>query len=125
MSNRREFLLSTAGVFAAGMIGPGSTGLSFAGEKTPTAATNSLRILMIGGAGFTGSHHVHAAVARGHKVTVLDRAKKMELPATVELLIGDRYEEIKLIQGRDWDAVIDLAAFGPQAVRGLGQALGN
>ena len=32
----------------------------------------SLRMLVIGGTGFVGSHYVRAAVARGHQVTVYD-----------------------------------------------------
>jgi 2'-hydroxyisoflavone reductase len=83
-----------------------------------------LRILIIGGSGFAGSHCVHAAAARGHQVTVFSRgAKKLDLPSEIEFFAGDRYKDLNAIENRDWDAVIDFAAYAPLAVRQLGAAL--
>jgi 2'-hydroxyisoflavone reductase len=45
------------------------------------------------------------------------------LPANVETLIGDRNSDLDSIKNRDWDAVIDVATFGPGWVRSLGEAL--
>jgi 2'-hydroxyisoflavone reductase len=89
---------------------------------------NPLNILIIGGAGFAGSHQVHAAVSRGHKVAVLSRRGKREVasvPSSVEELVGDRFGELDEIKGRIWDAVIDFAAFAPLGVRMLGEQLGG
>lgn len=38
-------------------------------------------------------------------------------------LIGDRNGDLDSIRGRDWDAVLDIATFGPGWVRTLGEAL--
>ena len=45
------------------------------------------------------------------------------LPAGVEQLIGDRNGNLESIKNRDWDAVIDLATYGPAWVRSLGEAV--
>jgi len=83
-----------------------------------------LRILILGGTGNIGPHHVHAALRRGHQVAVFSRGKTAEnLPAQVERLTGDRNGDLRSIQNRDWDAVLDLATFGPVWVRSLGDAM--
>jgi 2'-hydroxyisoflavone reductase len=48
-----------------------------------------------------------------------------ELPSTVERLTGDRNGNLDAIRHRDWDAVLDVATFGPAWVRSLGEALGD
>jgi 2'-hydroxyisoflavone reductase len=89
-----------------------------AGPSTP------LRILILGGTGNIGPYHVRAAVARGHRVAVFSRgATSADLPAGVERLIGDRNGNLASIENRDWDAVIDIATYGPGWVRSLGEAL--
>lgn len=83
-----------------------------------------MRILIIGGTGFAGSHQVHAALARGHNVTTFTRsALRKDFPPEVEVVAGDRFGDLKTLKNQDWDAVIDNAAFAPLAVRALGQAL--
>lgn len=122
---RREFLIRATGALAIGGVGPNILP-AIAGENDNDAANapSSLRILIIGGTGFVGSHQVHRAVARGHKVTVFSRGdRKMDLPENVEVLKGDRYKNLAWTANRDWDAVIDCAAFAPLGVRTLGQAL--
>lgn len=87
-------------------------------EKEGTVSA-SLSVLIIGGTGFVGSHQVHAAVARGHKVTVFSRGeRKLNLPAEVEVLAGDRYKDLNLMPGhagRRFLRCIGLAAAGPSA----------
>ncbi len=58
---------------------------TFAEEKV-----KPLRILILGGTGFTGPFQVKYALSRGHKVTVFNRGKTHpgELPKEVEQLIG-------------------------------------
>jgi nucleoside-diphosphate-sugar epimerase len=83
-----------------------------------------LRVLILGGTGNIGPYHVRAAVARGHRVAVFSRgATQADLPAGVERLIGDRNADLASIENRDWDAVIDIATYGPGWVRSLGEAL--
>ncbi|HEX7237338.1 MAG TPA: NAD-dependent epimerase/dehydratase family protein [Gammaproteobacteria bacterium] len=81
-------------------------------------------MLVLGGTGNIGPYHVRAAVARGHDVAVFSRgATAADLPAGVERLIGDRNGNLASIENRDWDAVIDIATYGPGWVRSLGEAL--
>jgi 2'-hydroxyisoflavone reductase len=67
---------------------------------------------------------VRAAATRGHQLSVFSRGKDAaDLPAGVERLLGDRNGDLESIKNRDWDAVLDLATFGPLWVRTLGQGL--
>jgi 2'-hydroxyisoflavone reductase len=120
MSSRREFL---ACVFAAG--GVVTLGATRAGAPAaPFAASKPLRLLILGGTGNIGPYHVRAAVARGHQVSVFSRGRSAaELPPGVKHLVGDRNGDLKSIRGGDWDAVIDVATFGPRWVRTLGETL--
>lgn len=93
-------------------------------ESSMSTTPKPLRLLILGGTGMIGPYHVRAAVARGHKVSVFNRGKgSSDLPAGVESLVGDRNGDLAAIQGRDWDAVIDMATYVPNWVRTLGQAI--
>ena len=85
-------------------------------EEKPPAP---LRILILGGTGFTGPFQVRYAVSRGHKVTVFNRGKTHpgELPNEVEQLIGDRNGKLDALKGRKWDVVIDNPTSLPVWVR--------
>ncbi|HEV7612423.1 MAG TPA: NAD-dependent epimerase/dehydratase family protein [Steroidobacteraceae bacterium] len=89
--------------------------------KNPSKA---LRILILGGTGNIGPYHVHAALSRGHKVSVFTRGKRpSDFPVEVEMLTGDLNGDLDPIKNRDWDAVLDVATFGPKWIRILGAAL--
>jgi len=89
-----------------------------------SSAPNSLRFLILGGTGHIGPYFVRAAAERGHHVSVFSRGlTNAGLPGGVEHLVGDRNRNLKSAQGRDWDAVLDLATYGPGWVRSLGEAL--
>lgn len=95
-----------------------------ADDSRITAHPKSLRMLILGGTGTTGRHYVRAALGRGHSVAVFSRGMTLaDLPPTVEMLVGDRNGDLNAIKNRDWDAVIDVATYGPGWVRSLGQAL--
>ena len=64
---RRKFVLLSAAAGGAFDFTP----LWFATAKE----NKSLRILILGGTGFTGPDQVRYAVTRGHKVTVFNRGK--------------------------------------------------
>src|ERR1700719_5242240 len=68
-----------------------------------------LRILILGGTGFTGPFQVKYALSRGHKVTVFNRGKTHpdEFPQGVEQLIGDRNGRLHALENRQWDVAID------------------
>ncbi len=89
------------------------------------AAAKPLRILILGGTGFTGPHQVRYALGRGHKVTVFNRGRHpQDWPGQVEELVGDRNTgDLKALAGREWDVCIDNPTSLPFWVRDAGQAL--
>jgi 2'-hydroxyisoflavone reductase len=84
-----------------------------------------LRILILGGTGFTGPHQVRYALARGHKITLFNRGRRPhEWPGEVEELVGDRNTgDLKELEGREWDVCIDNPTTLPFWVRDVGQVL--
>ena len=85
----------------------------------------SLRILILGGTGFTGPYQIHYALGRGHKVTTFNRGKThpSETPAEVEQLVGDRNGKLDALKNRQWDVVIDNPTTLPAWVRDAAQVL--
>jgi 2'-hydroxyisoflavone reductase len=77
-----------------------------------------MRILIIGGTRFLGRHLVEAARARNHHVTLFNRGKtNPDLFPQLETIHGDREKDIKKLEGRTWDTVIDVAGYLPRIVR--------
>src|SRR5437867_9394870 len=114
---RRRFIKIAAGTaFAAS---GGSTTLLAEKPVKP------LRILILGGTGFTGPFQVRYALSRGHMVTVFNRGKTHpgELPQGVEQLIGDRNGQLDALKNRQWDAAIDNPTTLPVWVRDAAQIL--
>lgn len=105
MTTRRDMLrMGAAAVMAA--ITPVSHGRAQAPKH----------ILLLGGTGFVGPHLVHAALTRGHHVSMLNRGQRQPNQnagdyARVEGLRGDRSQPdaYASLAGRKWDAVIDTA----------------
>lgn len=116
-TTRRRFLTISAAATVA--VGARSTSL-FAKESA-----KPLRILILGGTGFTGPYQVRYALSRGHKVTTFNRGKTHpnELPPEVEQLIGDRNGKLDALKDRQWDVVIDNPTTLPAWVRDAGQVL--
>jgi 2'-hydroxyisoflavone reductase len=115
--NRRRFVKLSAAAALAARAGSSSL---FA-ETTP----KPMRILILGGTGFTGPYQVRYALSRGHKVTTFNRGKTHpgELPTEVEQLIGDRNGKLDALKGRQWDVVIDNPTTLPAWVRDAAQVL--
>ena len=118
-TTRRHFLKLSA---AAG------TSVAFGAQSTSLFAEKSvkpMRILILGGTGFTGPFQVRYALSRGHKVTVFNRGKTHpgELPKEVEQLIGDRNGQLDALKNRQWDVVIDNPTTLPAWVRDAAQIL--
>jgi 2'-hydroxyisoflavone reductase len=123
-TNRRTFLKLSA--MMGGSVGLGllSGGLVFSKDKIGRAP-KSLRILILGGTGFTGPFQVGYALSRGHQVTVFNRGRTHpgELPKQVEQLIGDRNGKLDALKGRKWDVVIDNPTTLPIWVRDAAEIL--
>lgn len=81
----------------------------------------SLDLLFIGGGGIISAASVRLAVARGHRVTVLNRGASTTraLPPEVEQLTadaGDHEAVAAAVAGREFDAVAQFRAFTPDHV---------
>ena len=88
--------------------------------------TRPLRILILGGTGFTGPFQVQYALARGHQVTLFNRGKRPspEWPGQVEQLHGDRNSgDLSALRGRQWDVCIDNPTTLPFWVRDAARVL--
>jgi 2'-hydroxyisoflavone reductase len=129
-TNRRTFLKLSAIVGGSAGLGliPYAAAFSAAGNGTVESTRKRpkpLRILILGGTGFTGPQQVRYALDRGHKVTVFNRGKTHpgELPQEAEQLIGDRNGQLDALKGRTWDVVIDNPTSIPVWVRDAAQVL--
>ncbi|KAH8681042.1 putative NAD-dependent epimerase/dehydratase [Xylariales sp. PMI_506] len=84
-----------------------------------------MHILILGGTAFVGRTAALEAVARGHRVTLLNRGNRNP-PAGVDVLTGDRMDPnggLAVLEGRSFDAVIDTWAGSPVAVTRAVEAL--
>ena len=81
----------------------------------------ALKILFMGGTGFIGPHMVQALLDQGHQLTLFNRGKSNPgIFGDLELIKGDRFtDDIQQLAGREWDVVIDTAAYVPRAVNSL------
>ena len=118
-TSRRRFIKISVG--AGATVGLGARSTSLFAEKS----VKPLRILILGGTGFTGPYQVRYALSRGHKVTTFNRGKTHpgELPNEVEQLIGDRNGQLDALKGRNWDVAIDNPTTLPAWVRDAAQIL--
>ena len=120
VTTRRTFIkLSVAA--SGGTLGLGIRSSRLFAEQS----VNPLRILILGGTGFTGPYQVRYALARGHKITTFNRGKTHpgELPSEVEQLVGDRNGQLDALKGRQWDVAIDNPTTLPAWVRNAAEIL--
>lgn len=73
-----------------------------------------MRLLVLGGGGFLGYQVVAQALALGHEVSTFNREGEAPLDG-VEALQGDRRDDLSVLRGRTWDAVLDTFS-DPDAV---------
>src|SRR5438045_4173077 len=119
ITTRRHFIKVSA--TAAGALGLAVKWNNLFAENT----VKPLRILILGGTGFTGPFQIKYALSRGHRVTVFNRGKTHpgELPKEVEQLIGDRNGQLEALKGKQWDVCIDNPTTLPAWVRDAAQIL--
>jgi 2'-hydroxyisoflavone reductase len=122
MTTRRELLKLSA---LAGMTAYAASALAHESSMPTKRSNKPLRILILGGTGFTGPHQVRYALARGHKVTLFNRGKRpQQWPGEVEELLGDRaVGDLKSLKDRQWDVCIDNPTSVPHWVRDAGHVL--
>ena len=132
---RRQFLKASAAATAASALPLPALAAAQAtsptwplpGTKAPNVgkADKRLNLLVIGGTGFTGPEAVEYALARGHKVTLLNRNKRRPdlFKGRVDMLVGDLNADVSALKGRSFDAVLDLPTTAPYWVRNVAQYL--
>ncbi len=77
-----------------------------------------MKILVLGGTQFLGSHLVRAALDRGHEVTLFNRGVTNAglFAGEAETIVGDRDGNLTGIKGRQFDACIDPSGYVPRLV---------
>lgn len=93
------------------------------------------RILFLGGTGYIGPHIIHALLARGHHVAMMNRGRREPNQnaddfSNVEAIRGDRSlpDAYANLAGKKWDVVIDTAtniAWTREAVTALKGSAGR
>jgi putative NADH-flavin reductase len=108
MLTRRVLLGTTLAALAFG-------GAALAQEK----ASKPLKIIVYGGGGNIGSRIVAEAVARGHRVTVVERnPKEGSAPAGVTLIKGDVFDTAQVAKDiAQQDVVVSAVAVRPTPTR--------
>ena len=93
MSIRRSFLKLTAALdlALAGLGALPNLAIGCHANRRVERAKKPLKILILGGTGFTGPEQVEYAIARGHAVTLINRNKTRPdfFKGRVDQLIGD------------------------------------
>ncbi len=88
-----------------------------------------MRVLFIGGTGLISSACSKAVLAGGDELWLLNRGRHADPPAGAKLLQGDAHDDrelARLVDGKDWDVVVDWVAYVPADVaRDLGAFHGN
>jgi 2'-hydroxyisoflavone reductase len=124
-TSRRSFIKTSATI--GGAVGLGGLP-SLAHASIPSLAPSGkapapLKILILGGTGFTGPEQVEYATARGHSVTLINRNKTRPdfFKGRVEQLVGDLNADMSALKGRKFDVVIDNPTTHPNWVRNVAQ----
>jgi nucleoside-diphosphate-sugar epimerase len=83
-----------------------------------------VQLLVLGGTEFLGRALVEAALERGDAVTTFTRGKtNPDLFPEAERLRGERDADLRALEGRTWDAVVDLSGYVPRVVRASAELL--
>jgi 2'-hydroxyisoflavone reductase len=81
-----------------------------------------MRLLVIGGTRFSGRALAEQALEAGHDVTLFHRHATELLP-DAEHVLGDRDGGIDALEGRTFDAVVDMCGYVPRVVRSSAELL--
>lgn len=77
-----------------------------------------MRLLILGGTRFVGRHLTATALAAGHQVTLFHRGQtNPDWFPEAEHLRGDRGSDLSPLQGRRWDAALDVNGYLPKQVQ--------
>ena len=85
-----------------------------------------MKLLLLGGPKFLGRAVADDALERGHELTFFNRGRTNPgLFPEVEKLVGDRDGDLRALDGRRWDAVIDTSGYVPRVVRASAETLSD
>lgn len=112
MKNLIKFVLIIICLFSFGLFAQGKN-----------AEGKSLKVLILGGTTFLGPHLTDELLSHGHKVTYFNRGNEHCYFPEVERLQGDRYGNLKALEGRKWDAIIDTSGYIPRVVEASSKIL--
>jgi nucleoside-diphosphate-sugar epimerase len=76
-----------------------------------------LKILVLGGSRFLGRTFVKEALRRNNELTIFNRGIQNPGIKDVEVLTGNRFGNLKALQNRYWDVVLDTSGFIPYTVQ--------
>ncbi|MDM5317677.1 NAD-dependent epimerase/dehydratase family protein [Fictibacillus sp. b24] len=84
-----------------------------------------MKVLIIGGTRFLGKHLADSFKSNSHEVTLFHRGNTAEKGSqeNIQEIIGDRDEDLSLLQKRTWDVVVDTCGYFPKQVRKTAEAL--
>lgn len=86
-----------------------------------------MKLLVLGGTQFVGRHIVEEALRRGHTLTLFHRGRTgadlFQKDPRVTHILGDRKENLDLLQHDSWDAVVDVSGYDPATVAQSCEAL--
>lgn len=122
MSTSRRAFLGTGVAAGAAMAVLGRSGALLAAGRQPFApaqpgrAPGPLNILILGGTSMLGPHIVAYGMGRGHTLTTFTRGRTkptvhQDLFDHVEMLFGNRDDDLEALKGRSWDVVIDNSGY--------------
>jgi 2'-hydroxyisoflavone reductase len=95
------------------------------GADAEALAVCIMNVLVLGGTLFLGRHVVTAARAHGHNVTIFTRGRtNPTVHSDVEMLRGDRDHDLRALDGKAFDLVIDTSAYHPRHIELVASALG-
>jgi 2'-hydroxyisoflavone reductase len=83
-----------------------------------------VKLLLLGGPRFLGRAIADTALDRGHELTFFNRGTtNPHLYPDAEHLVGDRAGDLSVLEGRDWEAVVDTSGYLPRDVHASAEAL--
>ena len=116
MKNDRRHFLKTS-LFGSAMVAAGCMPEETESGRAAPAPSRPLRILVLGGTGFIGPHMVREALRRGHSVELFNRGRtNNELFPDLKLYKGDRDGGLGVLEGGEWDVVVDNSGYVPRHV---------
>jgi 2'-hydroxyisoflavone reductase len=85
-----------------------------------------VRLLLLGGTKFLGRAVAEAALAAGHELTLFNRGRtNPALFPEAEHLHGDRDGDLRALEGRTWDAIVDPSGYVPRVVHASAELLAD